>query len=317
MRRRIITGIVLLVVGLAVSTSGQNALGILDIPQGVAQIGAGGAGLSVISGAETLYYNPSGLSGLTGISFSSLFSTYMGQASYSAFALAMRSVAIGLQTLSSGGIQGYDGNGNPTEVLSFGNTLISLGFGADSSQLAFLSTLPVRLAIGAQIKLVSARLGEEHGSGFAFDLGTRIAFPDIALGSFAVTEPAVGVTASNLFGSLSYDGGGDEAFAMDIGLGASASMFGVASVALDFHTTGAISFGVAYKPMPTLALRLGVLSKSGFSMTAGVGLDVQGFLIDYAFVSHAIGGTHRIGLTLDFSALDIGALGNSLRRILP
>ncbi len=317
MRRAFITGIVLLVAGWAVSTSGQNALGILDIPHGVGQLGSGGAGLSVISGAETLYYNPSGLSGLSGISFSSLFASHLGQASYSSFALAMQSVGVGVEILSSGSIQGYDEGGAPTETLSFGNTLISFGFGADSSQLAFLSALPLRLAIGAQVKLVSARLGEERGSGFSFDLGTRFSFPDVALGPFAMTDPAVGVTASNLFGSLTYDGGEAEPFTMDIGVGVSAGVFGVAGLALDVHTTGALSFGVTYSPISTLALRMGLLSKGAFSITAGVGLNVQGFLIDYAFVSSQVGGSHRIGLTLDFSALDISALGSSLRRILP
>ncbi len=317
MRRGIFTGIALLVLAWAVSTSGQNAISILDIPHGVGVLGSGGAGLSVVSGAETLYYNPAGLAGLSGISFSSLLASHMGQASYSSFALAMQSVGLGVEILSSGGIQGYDDEGNPTEQLSFGNTLISLGLGVDSSQFEFLSGLPMRPALGAQIRLLTTRLGDERGSGFTFDLGGRLQFADIALGPFAMTDPAIGVTVSSLFGTLSYDGGGAESFPMDIGFGASAGLFGVAHVSFEAHVTGAIALGVTYSPIPTLDLRLGMWSKGGFSITAGLGLDIQGFLVDYAFVSSGLQASHRVGLTLDFSALDISALGSSLRRILP
>ena len=52
-------------------------------------------------------------------------------------------------------------------------------------------------------------------------------------------------------------------------------------------------------------------------MTAGVGVAVQGFMLDYAYVSHTLGGTHRVSLTIDFSSLDISALSRSLRRLLP
>ncbi len=317
MRRGIFAGIALLVLGWAVSTSGQNAVSILDIPHGVGQLGSGGAGLSVVSGAETLYYNPAGLAGLSGISFSSLFATHLGLANYTSFALGMQSVGLGVEILNSGAIQGYDDEGAPTEVMSFGSTLISIGFGADSSQLPFLGNLPLRLAFGAGAKLVSTRLDEERGSGFSFELGTRLAFQDVALGPFALVNPAVAVTVSNLFGSLSFDGGESNAFPIDVGVGASASMFGMVAVGLDVHTTGGLSFGVTYSPIPTLALRVGLLSKGAFSFTVGLGLDISGFLLDYAFVSSPAGGSHRVGLTLDFSALDISALGSSLRRILP
>jgi hypothetical protein len=121
---------------------------------------------------------------------------------------------------------------------------------------------------------------------------------------------------SNLFGGISYDAT-QNSLPMDIGLGLSARFLGVVLIAADAHLAGSLGVGVTYEPVPTLALRLGVLMKGGTSLTAGVGLNVLGFLIDYAFVSHGVGPTHRIGLTLDFSALDIGALGNSLRRILP
>ena len=69
--------------------------------------------------------------------------------------------------------------------------------------------------------------------------------------------------------------------------------------------------------MPSFELRAGLISKGGISFTFGAGVNVQGFLIDYAYASHRVGGTHRVSLTLDFTNLDVMALRSMFRRILP
>jgi len=309
-------GVALLVAGLGLGASAENAVSVLDIAPGVGQLGAGGAGIAVVRGAETLYYNPAGLAGLPGISFSSFYASQMGVANYSAFCLALRGFAVAAELYSSGGISGYDAAGNPTSELGYSSSAYMFGFGVDPSMFSFLPKLPFSFSIGGVLKVVSTKIADVAGSGFAFDLAFRTAFPSMSLGPIPVSDAAFGITLGNLFGSVSYVGAEDN-FVMDFAIGLAAKVLGVVSVAADAHLTGGTSLGVTYEPVPTLALRLGVLMKGGTSITAGVGLNVQGFLIDYAFVSHSVGATHRIGLTLDFSVLDIGALGNSLRRILP
>ncbi len=315
-RLKMICGVVLLSVGLGLGAAGQTATTVLDIDPGVAMLGAGGAGISVVNGAETLYYNPAGLSELPGISFSSFYASYMGQASYSALALAFRNFAAGAVLFNSGGIQGYDDEGTPTDTLAYSNTAFLLGFGVNPSEFAFLRSLPFQFSIGAQIKGLTARLGEQRGSGVTFDLAFRTEFPDIGLGAISISDAAFGVTAVNLFGVMSY-GDTQENFGMDLRLGASAKIVETILVAADLHLGGGLHFGIAYHPVPTLALRLGLITRSGVTITAGVGLDIQGFLLDYAFISGPVGGTHRVSLTIDFSGLDLGAFGRSLRRILP
>ena len=127
---------------------------------------------------------------------------------------------------------------------------------------------------------------------------------------------AFGFTAVNLFGGVNYDVVNDD-FLMDLRFGASARLAEVFFVALDLHLGGAAQLGFVYSPVPTLDLRIGLISRGAISFTAGVGIDVEGFLIDYAFVSHTLGGSHRVSLTLDFSSLDIAALSRNLRNILP
>jgi len=282
----------------------------------VSMLGAGAAGISVANGAETLYYNPAGLAALPGISFSSFYAYYLGLADCSALSLTFRNWGLAALLLDAGGIDGYDVNGNSTGTTAYRNTGILFGVGIDPSSLPFIPDLSFDFSLGARIKYVSAKIADETGSGFAFDLGFRTTIPDLKFGSLSVTDIAFGITAVNLFGGLSYDVERDN-FQMDLQLGTSARFVDVILLAIDLHLGGSAQVGVVYSPVPSLALRVGVISRGAVSFTAGVGVDVEGFLIDYAFVSHKLGGTHRVSLTLDFSSLDIGALSSSLRRILP
>jgi len=315
-RTRIYLLLALLGLGMGLSGVGQTATTVFDIEPGVSMLGAGGAGLSIADGAETLYYNPAGLSELPGISFSSFYASYLGVANYSALALTFRNWGLATMLLNSGGIQGYDAAGGQTEALSYGNTAVVFGVGLRPSDLSFLPEMGFDFSVGARIKYVSIAIGDEEGGGFAFDLGFRTNLPNMTFGGLSVSDIAIGVTAINLFGSVDYDAVTED-FQMDMQVGASATLLDALRVAFDLHLGGSAHVGLAYSPIPTLAIRLGVISAGGFSLTAGVGVDVEGFLIDYAFVSSPIGGTHRVSLTLDFSSLDISALSRSLRRLLP
>jgi hypothetical protein len=315
-RTKIVVMVALLGLGLGLAGGAQQAQTVFDIDPGVAMLGAAGAGISIVNGAETLYYNPASLSGLPGISFSSFYASYLGQASYSALALTFRNWGVAALLLNSAGIQGYDDDGNPTDALAYRSTGFLFGAGIDSSDLPFLPDLAIGVSLGARIKFMTAQVGEAAGSGFSFDLGIRTTLPDLRFGSFAITDIAAGVTAVNLFGSLSYDTTSDN-YKMDIKAGGSARFAELFLLALDVHLGGSLHVGIVYEPIPTFALRVGLISRSGTSVTAGLGINVEGFLLDYAFVTHAIGGTHRVSLTLDFSSLDISALSRSLRRLLP
>lgn len=309
--------VVLLAAGLSLAAVGQTAVSVFDIEPGVARLGAGGAGISVAAGAETLYYNPASLTKLPGISFSSFYASYLGLASYSAFSLTLRNFGIAALMFNSGGIQGYDAGGSQTTTLSYRNTGFVFGVGLDPSDLKFIPDLPFDMSVGARLKGLTTKVGDARGTGFTLDIGMRSEIPGLNLGPIAISDIAVGLTAVNLFGVLSYEAE-QENFGMDLGLGASARFVNLVSAAIDLSLGGhGIHFGLEYSPASTLTLRLGLISKGGISVTAGVGVAVQGFMLDYAYVSHTLGGTHRVSLTIDFSSLDISALSRSLRRLLP
>ena len=315
-RTEIVVVVALLSVGLGLSGGAQQAQTVFEIEPGVGMLGAAAAGLSIVSGAETLYYNPASLSELPGISFSSFYASYLGQASYSALALTFRNWGVAALLLGSTGIQGYDDDGDPTDTLAYRNTGFLFGAGVDPSVLPFLPDFAVDMSLGARIKILTVQVGEATGNGFSFDLGFRTVFPDMHFGGFGVSDIALGVTAVNLFGGVAYDTVSDD-FPMDIRVGASARFAELIRAALDAHLSGSLHLGVIYEPIPTFALRLGLISRGSVSLTAGLGVNVEGFLLDYAYVTHTLGGTHRVSLTLDFSSLDISALSRSLRRLLP
>jgi len=316
-RIRIVVWVALLGLASGVVATAQTAQTIFDIDPGVAMLGAGGSGLSIASGAETLYYNPAGLSQLPGISLSSFYASHFGQVNYSALALTFRNWGVAALLLGSTGIPGYDGSGNPTDPVSFRNTGFLFGAGVDPSSLPFLPNFAIDMSLGARIKVMTAQVGASKGTGFSFDLGFRTVFPDMNLGPLAVSDIALGVTTVNLFGDVSYEAVSDS-YKMDIQVGSSAKVGESFRIALDLHLGGSLHAGVIYEPIPTFALRVGLISRfGGLSATAGLGVNVEGFVLDYAFVTHTLGGTHRVSLTLDFSSLDATALSRSLRRILP
>jgi hypothetical protein len=313
--KRTATVVGVLLLGIASVGTAQQASTVFDIEPGVRMLGAGSAGLSVASGAETLYHNPAAMSLLPGISFSSSYTSYLGMANYSAFSLTLRNWGLAALMLGSGGIEGYDEAGVPTESLSYRNTGILLGVGLDPGSIPFLSRLGSGFSLGMRVKYLSARMAGEAGTGFAIDLGFLTAFPSFQLGPVSVTDTAFGATMVNLLGGVSYDGERDR-FLTDLQMGASARLANAVLLAVDLHFGGSSHVGLVYAPVPTFELRLGVISKRGVTLTFGAGVNVEGFLLDYAYAGHRLGGTHRVSLTLDFNNLDVAALRNSFRRIL-
>ena len=309
----------LLLAGLG-STIGmaETAVSVLDIDPGVQVIGVGGAGTALAQGAETLYYNSAGLSALPGISFSSFYASYLGSASYSSLALTFHNWGIGMLMFNASNIAGYDENGEPGNALSYGNTALLLGFGINPKDLPFLPALPLDFSLGARIKYLSVTNGTVNGSGFAFDLAYRMTFFDMRIGPIGLSNMALGVTANNLFGGVNYDAHG-ESMGMSLRIGGAVKVADVVLLTSDLDLAGKFHFGVAYSPIQTLVLRAGMMTQpGGMSITLGMGLNIQGFILDYAYITHpTLPGTHRVSLAIDFSGLDLSGFGRSLRSFLP
>ncbi|UCF10154.1 MAG: hypothetical protein JSW65_00255 [Candidatus Bipolaricaulota bacterium] len=312
---------VLLVVLLGAGLCGLGrdlALSVTEVDPGVRGVGLGGAGVAHSDGVEALYYNASRLAGLGAASLQSFYASHLGAADYFALGVAFPSFGVGYLSLSSGDVAGYDASGDPTGELRYRSTAFIVGFGASPQTLTFLPRLPFDWAIGVRGKILSTTLAAESGSGVAFDLAASLMFGSLSVGPVTLADFTVGVNATNLIGSIAYDNR-SETLITDARLGISTVIIDQVLFAFDFELSGRIHLGVEYRPVPTLAVRVGVLQqRPGFLLSLGLGLDLEGFGLDYAYMSSvALTGSHRVALSVDFASINLGALTNALRRILP
>ena len=318
-RSFLLLSLALLAVGLAgASAAGQTAVSLLDIEPGVRALGVGGAAVSLADGPEALYYNSAGLAEIAGVGFTSSYTSHLGLAGYSAIGLASRNWGVGFLMLNSGNIPGYNADGTSTDTLAYGSTAVLLGFGIDPKQFPFISSLPLDFRIGGRFKYLSVANGNTSGTGFGLDLGYRMGFPDMRLGPLTIADVGFGATATNIIGALSYEDH-QESLRMDLRFGISARLARMVLVTTDVELGGSLHFGAEYSPIPMLAVRVGMLTEPGAtSLTAGLGVKVEGFVIDYAFVSHPVlPASHRVSLTIDFAGLNLGGLASRLRGLLP
>lgn len=177
--------------------------------------------------------------------------------------------------------------------------------------------LPIELPVGITFKYINQGFSgnkqvEYSGSGVGVDIGTMLKFN---LGKF-VSNPtygdvALGITLRDLFNTpVSWDtelktkSTIDRSFLFSFSYKqplmfiSSSLLF---SISQDTKYSGLTSWGFEYKFRELVALRLGSYDKN---LTLGAGLFLlQAFYVDYAYQFNDLGGTHRVGLTLNLSRL--------------
>ena len=181
----------------------------------------------------------------------------------------------------------------------------------DAEQAFFLSfarQITTRLAMGGNIKYLWQSVGKYSSSGWGFDLG---AIYDLT------PRLTLGLNVQDVFGTIVHWSTGHSdtrtinvrpGIAYRIDWSSLHSQFNLASDAdirfdnikqnCDFNV-GRASFdlhlGFEYWLYEMVALRIGSEQKS---FTAGAGLRISFFAVDYAFSGFELGNTHRISLTL-------------------
>ena len=181
----------------------------------------------------------------------------------------------------------------------------------DSEQALFLSyarQLNSRLAVGGNIKLIWQSVGQYSSSGWGFDLGAiydltprltaALSLQDVSGTKVHWSTRHNDTRTINLRPGLAYS----------LPLPSLSSHINLASDVdirfdhikenTDFHFGAAsfdLHFGLEYWLHQTIALRVGSERKS---LTAGAGIKISFFEVDYAFTGFELGSSHRISLTL-------------------
>jgi hypothetical protein len=313
----------------------------LRLGAGARPLGMGGAFVALADDASAVYWNPAGLAGLSDREVLLMHSEQFGSLvnyDFGSFAMPLNGGSahpsgIGLGLIRLGvddipitedayldfGPDGQDGTGDPGEhngLYDLGEPIEPANFRYDSDvEMAFLASygraLSEKLWLGGTLKLLRQELLTNSSFGIGADLAAMyFARPDLSFGlrladitttqiswdtgtresvsptalfgvQFTRPFPALrGVVTAGVDVDLAFDGA------------ESASQFSSGGVG------GEVGAGIEYWFQRTVALRAGMDAEN---LTAGAGLRISRFGVDYAFVGHdELDDSHRISGSVTF-----------------
>ncbi len=270
----------------------------------------GGAAAGFTEGAGAMFYNPAGLARMEpesrpelSMAYSNLLeTTYAGSA---AFARPLRVgqtdqvVGAGLIYFSQSPQTSFNGQGDAIGAFTPYDAALNLSYARRIHS----------LLLGGNVKLIRSAVADTAGMGAALDFGAQ--YPHVTeIGDGALD---LGGSLSN-FGTPIRVGAGSSPLPMSFRLGSlwhTATFLNTAlDVVVPVDQSPYVSFGVeAVEKQPGWAgaLRFGYNQSNsrgvdGFAgLTAGAGLDIARFRIDYAWVPFGdLGTTNRVAMTFRF-----------------
>ncbi|MBU2573064.1 MAG: PorV/PorQ family protein [Elusimicrobia bacterium] len=299
---------------LALSCSGANAEGaaggqFLRIGVGAKATALGEAG-STASGAQSMFYNPAGLSDVKDTEFSFSQVKWIMDINYSNLALARKSAAgvygLAVNYLSAPSIGKYDKYGNQLmDSYSVRDMAVTFGYGRQATP---------RRSWGLDIKYISSRLESASAGALALDAGIKY---DSVPGVFNM-----GFVLQNLGTQLKYlsdndplplniKAGGRYLFRTEDGTGDRNAQN--VSVLADlnymkgpgYYANLGLELMVNYTEGTLCALRGGYKTHAGGGaggLSFGFGVDTKKYAVDYAYSPMGdLGKAHRLSLTLRFA----------------
>jgi outer membrane protein OmpA-like peptidoglycan-associated protein len=283
------TALALVLVLTAADGTGTAGMPLLKVGQGPRGSALGESYTSLAADASAIYWNPAGLARVRGYQFAlshqQWFTGVADEVGQGAFAIGPGTAGVGLVYSGDRDFEGWSQENEPEGRFSTWSAVLSAGYGM---------TLFGKYDAGVAVKGLLDDLAADRGSGAAVDFGVQ-ARPLANLG--------VGLAARHL-GFVSY-GSGPGKLPAEFALGADyryEGFVGTADVVVPLDNYPSVRLGVEYSPIREAALRVGW--RSGLSdvgllggLTAGLGVTVGSFGLDYAFAPYGdLGLTHRIGL---------------------
>ncbi|NLJ24846.1 MAG: hypothetical protein GX354_05385 [Firmicutes bacterium] len=265
--------------------SGGEPLPILRFGTTARIWGMGNAGVAAARGVEGLYYNPAALSDLSrpelSISHSALFSDT--DLNFIAAALPITEqggIGAGLLLLSSPGIPGTSEDALE-DYFDYLQAVAYVGTGTRINE---------QLGAGVTVKGLFGRLDDATCRGYALEGGLRYKLNQVL---------TLGILGRDVVGRLDWTTGLTENLPTQVLAGVEASLWdGRLQVAAQTDTTFKDrGFGAEYIIGEQIRVRGGYTKES---LTAGVGLGVGSIHLDYSWVGHELGGTHRISFMVGF-----------------
>jgi hypothetical protein len=275
---------------------------------GARALGMGGAVSSICSGADSVYYNPAGLSSLKGYTGEVMHAyTFKGLVKLDTFSggLSIKnigSLGFALQRLGVDDIKitefKEEDEGRRADLIR------TINWADNCFYASFGRQLFPGISFGATFKYFRQGGGDWHATGYGLDVGLQMPLP---LGM------KFGVNLQNIIGSVSWSTGAKDNLPLNIKVGTSYSLpikkfsggllfaidedikfagYGESSQIHSGKFSMDMHYGTEFNIANTLFIRAGAY-RSDFS--AGVGLHIKMFTVDYAFITHTeLCGSHRI-----------------------
>ncbi len=283
------------------SNVGTSVFPFLKNGVGARPLAMGGAFTGLADDESALYYNPAGISGIRTKAFAASYVNYFGDVNsgYLGF-LYPRG-----ENQTFGAALNYFNYGTFVGLDSAGNSIGDFTPGDLAFQLSYARKFRQGFSLGLSGKIIYEKLQDYSSSALAFDLGALYHFPN-GRGRLGLAVQHLGFQLSSFWeapredlptvvkvGGSVHPVGLPMNVALDIGFPTDNDLFlsgGVEYLKLNpvFLRAGYSSFGKNYKA----GLESGKDNLAGFS--GGVGVIVQKFQVDYAFLPYStLGSAHR------------------------
>lgn len=259
--------------------------------------GMGEAFASVADGAETVYFNPAGLSRILHREISLLFAPLFSDTRYASVSYAhpLR------PRWAAGGHFRILSSENAEKTNAFGDSLGSFGYREMSLSGSFAAPVWRDLSAGVSLKLLNQSLDGKSGVGFGMDAG---------LHHKATENFSWGLALHNIFPPRLRLGSVTEVFPVSVRLGSSALFLKkrlLVSADIQLSNLGgagglvARGFGGAeYRLTEIFSFRAGGNTRAA---SLGFGVNWKNFSFDYAASFLALGVNHSAGLSFRFGLL--------------
>ncbi|MGE5693069.1 MAG: PorV/PorQ family protein [Candidatus Zixiibacteriota bacterium] len=268
---------------------------------GARPLAMGGAFTGLADDESALYYNPAGVAGIRSKAFAASYVNYFGDvnAGYLGFLYPLG------ENQTAGAALNYFNYGEFVGLDSAGNSIGNFTPGDLAFQLSYARKFPKGFSLGVSGKIIYEKLQDYSSSALAFDLGALYHFPN-ERGRVGLAVQHLGFQISSFWdaprehlptvvkvGGSIYPVGLPMNVTLDVGFPTDNDLFisaGLEYLKLTpvFVRAGYSSFGQNYKA----GLESGKDNLAGFS--GGVGVIVQKFHVDYAFLPYStLGSAHR------------------------
>ncbi|MGB3340228.1 MAG: PorV/PorQ family protein [bacterium] len=278
--------------------AGETGASFLNLGVGAHELAMGGAVTALSTGVSSLYWNPGGLGWLNGTQATLMHAEHFQSIRYEHLAFAYGTKAFGTGFSMKGLYLGeLEERTVPSQnpISTFGAYFVVPSF-------TFAKYISRGISLGTNIKLIYQKIGVDNAISYAGDIGMSIrsGLPGLKAG-IALTNVGTKINFTNSSFSLP----------TQIRTGLGYTLFKEkASFGLDLikplKDDIQFCFGAEGLLMEKISLRAGY--RSGFGndeglagLTAGLGLRIENFNIDYAFATYgALGLTHNFSLSYNF-----------------